>query len=328
MRHHLLIPAVLLAVIVATGVARPHNASAGANQPPVVTILSPANGASFAPGSTILFSATAIDPETGPLGGVFMFWTSNIQGGGLGIGTSFSRDDLIAGTHVVTLRATDPSGLQTVRSVTITVGVPTATPTNTPTPVPPTPTNTPTSAPPTATHTPTPVPPTPTGTATAVPPTSTRTPTPLPPTATAAPPTATHTPTAPPATEPPKTATATKTPKIATPTKTKAPKHTPTATRTPRPERCADVDGNGRVNWRDVYRIALAIANHSTDPLYDINGDGRVSFKDLRIALFQIGRKCHRDAPGGSPPPTATHVPDAAATATLAPEPTPDIVLD
>ena len=294
MRRYLHLPAILLALAAVVAVPRPHSASAGANQPPVVTILSPTDGASFTPGTMILFSATAIDPETGPLGGVNMFWASNIQGG-LGVGTMFSRNDLITGTHVVTLRASDPTGLQTARSVTITIGVPTATPTATLTPVP---TATPT-------HTPTPLPPTPTHPPTPLPPTATHTSTPLPPTATG-------TPTALPATEPPKTAvltktpkhaTATKTPKIATPTKTKAPSHTPTATRTPRADRCADVDGSGRVSWRDVSLIARAIGRGSEDPRYDFNGDGRVTFKDLRVALYQLGRKCHGHVPGASPTP-------------------------
>jgi len=327
MRRYLHLPAILLALAAVVAVPRPHSASAGANQPPVVTILSPTDGASFTPGTMILFSATAIDPETGPLGGVNMFWASNIQGG-LGVGTMFSRNDLITGTHVVTLRASDPTGLQTARSVTITIGVPTATPTatltpvptatptHTPTPLPPTPTHTPTPLPPTPTHTPTPLPPTPTHTPTPLPPTPTHPPTPLPPTATHTstplPPTATGTPTALPATEPPKTAvltktpkhaTATKTPKIATPTKTKAPSHTPTATRTPRADRCADVDGSGRVSWRDVSLIARAIGRGSEDPRYDFNGDGRVTFKDLRVALYQLGRKCHGHVPGASPTP-------------------------
>ncbi|MBI5288203.1 MAG: hypothetical protein HY873_04455, partial [Chloroflexi bacterium] len=144
MRLHLLLPAILLSIAGTVWAPRPQTASAGGNLPPIVTILSPADGASVAPGAMISFSATAIDPETGPLGGVFMFWASNIQGG-LGVGTAFSRNDLITGTHIVTLRATDPGGMQTARSITITVCVPTATPTATLTPVPTaTPTRTPT----------------------------------------------------------------------------------------------------------------------------------------------------------------------------------------
>jgi chitinase len=285
--RHLLIPAALLLLLSAATMPRPRQASAGANLPPVVTILSPADGDSFAPGTMITFSATAIDPETGPLGGVFMFWASNIQGG-LGIGTSFSRSDLITGTHVVTLRATDPNGLQTARSITITVGVPTATPTatSTPTPVPPTATSTPTPVPLTATSTPTPVPPTATSTPTPRPPMATSTPTPA-------------------------------------PAKTAHPSRTPTPTPIPHPGRCADVDGDGRVTWKDVRLIAKAIHEGSKDPRFDVDGDGKVTFRDLRVALFQLGRKCHRHGPGASPTPTATRPPKPTATPTPAPpEPT------
>jgi hypothetical protein len=332
--------ACLLAVPLAAGVLLTGTPAASAqtpNQPPVVTINAPSDGANFVPGAMIQFAGSAIDPETGPLGGVNMIWTSDRQGA-LGIGTGFSRNDLLLGAHVITLRATDPGGLQRAATVNITVGTPTATPTHTSTH---TPTPMPTS---------TPVPPTntPTRTATPVIPTSTPTRTPVPatntplPTATPRPPTATATH---PATLPPPIASATAIAPTSTkspaPTKTAKPTKTPTLTPTPRPSPsrpCADVTGDGRVTWRDIDRIARAIAARRYDSFYDVNADGRLTGGDIWAAVRQLGRHCHRDGgpaptpttpplatqtpkPTGTPPPTKTPAPPTA-TPTPAVDPT------
>jgi hypothetical protein len=48
------------------------------------------------------------------------------------------------------------------------------------------------------------------------------------------------------------------------------------------------------VTWKDIVRIARAAAHRSHDQRYDLNGDGRVGFRDLKLALFQLGRRCSR----------------------------------
>ena len=193
-------------------------------------------------------------------------------------------------------------------------------PTATNTPVPPTATNTPvptatnTPLPPTATNTPaptatnTPVPPTatntPVPTATNTPlPTATNTPlptatnTPVPPTATATAtktntpvlPTATFTPVPPTATNTPVSATATNTP--VAPTKT----NTPSVTSTPSP--CLDLNGDGKVDGRDISIVARALfsepGNRRWNPAADVNGDGKVTLADLfRVIDSSQDREC------------------------------------
>jgi hypothetical protein len=91
-----------------------------ANQAPVVTISSPANGATFAPGSTITFAGNATDHEDGPLSGASLVWTSS-RDGQIGTGTSFTRSDLSLGTHTITLTAADSDGAAGSAQVTINV---------------------------------------------------------------------------------------------------------------------------------------------------------------------------------------------------------------
>jgi hypothetical protein len=72
---------------------------------------------------------------------------------------------------------------------------------------------------------------------------------------------------------------------------------TPTATSTPTPTPtpsalCADVDGNGKVNVKDVVQIARHILRRRFDARYDVNGDGRINVKDLLIAVRQLGTRC------------------------------------
>lgn len=76
------------------------------NQPPVPTILSPADGASFPRGEVITFSGAATDPEDGPLSGSALSWSSS-RDGALGQGASLSYAALSEGAHVITLTALD-----------------------------------------------------------------------------------------------------------------------------------------------------------------------------------------------------------------------------
>jgi len=94
------------------------------NNPPTVTILSPAGGASFAAGVSISFSGSAIDLEDG-LRTASLVWTSSLQGQ-IGVGGAFSVSNLVAGSHVITARATDTVGLAGTATVTISVTAPVA----------------------------------------------------------------------------------------------------------------------------------------------------------------------------------------------------------
>jgi len=79
-----------------------------ANQSPVVTISSPGNGISFAPGDTVTFSGSASDAEDGDVTGS-LSWFSSIDGE-IGGDTGFSRSDLSVGVHTITASATDDDG--------------------------------------------------------------------------------------------------------------------------------------------------------------------------------------------------------------------------
>lgn len=78
---------------------------------------------------------------------------------------------------------------------------------------------------------------------------------------------------------------------------------------------CADVDGNGKVNWTDLFLIARHL--HSTNATYDVDRDGRVDLDDLRIAQRQLGKRCAA-SPAASATPTrsATATRTASATST------------
>ena len=88
------------------------------NTPPVVTIVSPTNGATFASVAVINFSGTATDTESGNLT-ASLTWTSSLDGP-IGSGGSFSRT-LSSGTHTITASVTDPGGLIGTKTVNITV---------------------------------------------------------------------------------------------------------------------------------------------------------------------------------------------------------------
>ncbi|MGD9148174.1 MAG: Ig-like domain-containing protein, partial [Anaerolineae bacterium] len=90
-----------------------------ANTPPAATISSPADGASYEAGESIDFSGSASDSEDGDLT-ASLVWESS-RDGEIGMGGSFSRSDLSAGTHTITATATDSGGLNGMDEITITV---------------------------------------------------------------------------------------------------------------------------------------------------------------------------------------------------------------
>jgi len=77
------------------------------NDPPAVTISSPADGASYDSGTSIAFAGSASDTEDGDLTGSLV-WTSNLDGQ-IGTGGSFSAV-LSDGTHTIVADVTDSGG--------------------------------------------------------------------------------------------------------------------------------------------------------------------------------------------------------------------------
>lgn len=95
------------------------------NAPPVVTITAPPNPTTVTFGTPLTFTGSALDPESGALGGGALVWRSNLDGV-IGTGVSFTTATLSAGTHQLELRATDPRGASASEFVTVTVPVPLA----------------------------------------------------------------------------------------------------------------------------------------------------------------------------------------------------------
>jgi len=91
------------------------------NTAPGMAIYSPDDGATFAPGASILFSGSAMDAEDGDLTSSLV-WTSSLDGQ-IGIGGNFNAV-LSGGVHTITIAVSDSGGLSTVNSVTITVESP------------------------------------------------------------------------------------------------------------------------------------------------------------------------------------------------------------
>jgi hypothetical protein len=89
------------------------------NHAPVVSIVSPQEGASFLHTDTISFSGSAADLEDGDLPQVALMWTSN-RDGQIGTGSTV-KASLNVGDHIITLTATDSMGASGSNTVTITV---------------------------------------------------------------------------------------------------------------------------------------------------------------------------------------------------------------
>ena len=92
-----------------------------ANDTPVVSITSPADGSTFDSGAMISFAGTASDTEDGDLT-TSLAWTSSIDGS-LWIGGSFSAT-LSDGTHTIMAEVTDLGSATGNKSIGITVGNP------------------------------------------------------------------------------------------------------------------------------------------------------------------------------------------------------------
>jgi hypothetical protein len=88
------------------------------NTAPSVSIISPADKATFTAGTTVTFSGSASDKEDGSLTSKLV-WSSSVDGP-LGIGGTVKKA-LTSGTHTVTASVTDTGGLSTSRQVTVSV---------------------------------------------------------------------------------------------------------------------------------------------------------------------------------------------------------------
>ena len=88
------------------------------NQPPAISIATPANNTSVVEGSSVTFSGSASDSEDGTLTSKLV-WSSNLAGP-LGIGGSVSKV-LSAGTHTITATVTDSDGATSNRQLSVSV---------------------------------------------------------------------------------------------------------------------------------------------------------------------------------------------------------------
>ena len=104
------------------------------NASPEASINTPDDDFDYFTNETINFTGTGSDPEDGNLTNSSLVWSSSLTGH---IGTGTSQDiSLGAGSHTITLIATDSQGTAGSASVTVTVTSPPSTPTPSPTPTP------------------------------------------------------------------------------------------------------------------------------------------------------------------------------------------------
>ncbi len=107
--------------LVTTSTAINVTVAAAMNTPPVVSLTSPANNAQFTPGSPITLTATASDPN-GTVTKVEFFDGTTKLGEDLTSPYTFAWSNAAAGTHVITVKATDNGSVVTTSAaVTITV---------------------------------------------------------------------------------------------------------------------------------------------------------------------------------------------------------------
>ena len=91
-------------------------------KPPVAAIASPADGSRRLPGKLVVLEGVATDLEDGPItDGARFRWHSSLEGA-LGAGRQLVFEDLLPGTHVITLEVTDSDRFVSSDRVTIFVG--------------------------------------------------------------------------------------------------------------------------------------------------------------------------------------------------------------
>jgi len=105
----------------------------GVNQPPTVSITAPVSGTTFTAPATISISATASDPD-GPVSKVEFFGDSSLIGTVTVAPYNITWNNVAAGTHSITAKATDnPGAATTSAAVSITVNSPNPPPLQPPT---------------------------------------------------------------------------------------------------------------------------------------------------------------------------------------------------
>jgi hypothetical protein len=92
--------------------------TAPSNTPPVVTITSPANGASFVQGTNISFAGSASDAQDGNISSRIQ-WKDN--GASIGSGNLLSSLLSLVGVHTITATVTDNNGATATSQVAITI---------------------------------------------------------------------------------------------------------------------------------------------------------------------------------------------------------------
>jgi hypothetical protein len=87
---------------------------------PAAVIFHPGDGTIYTVGASIPFVGHATDPTDGALTGNALVWRSNLVASPIGTGEMFSTT-LPAGTHLITLTATDSKQLSDSKSLTVIV---------------------------------------------------------------------------------------------------------------------------------------------------------------------------------------------------------------
>ena len=80
---------------------------------PIVTVLSPVDGAGYAYGQEVYFAAEVFDPQEGSLSSGSITWRDQTNFT-IGIGTEFSQDNLLIGENIITVTASNSAGLDTM----------------------------------------------------------------------------------------------------------------------------------------------------------------------------------------------------------------------
>jgi hypothetical protein len=94
------------------------------NHPPDVSLLSPSRGSVYFDDTLIFFEAEAEDLEDGSLSGPAVAWKSNLNGHiGHGKILTLNANELLEGTHFITVTATDTEGLSDNTSIAIRVNI-------------------------------------------------------------------------------------------------------------------------------------------------------------------------------------------------------------
>jgi hypothetical protein len=96
------------------------SSAAGVNTPPQAFITTPTNNQTVTTIQTVIFSGTGADIEDVLITGTALVWTSSIDGA-LGTGNFFTKSGLTAGTHTITLTATDSQSATGATSTTLIV---------------------------------------------------------------------------------------------------------------------------------------------------------------------------------------------------------------